>query len=196
MNPVNDFEQFCYDEICAALADIDTRNTPDIYVISFHVFDADDDPRYPVLQLGYNTRTRVAECAQSASNVEEATWNYAFWLQNEIRFIGEAGTQGAKLLEDLLRTKGLWYSDEEDDADFDRCEQLASDITAYFVNAWVRIARALHTDGVIARQFSGQVPIVIHELEYYDDIAIQTRRANPPGWTNDFESWIASMYAR
>lgn len=190
---MNDFEKFCYDEICAGLASIDIRITPDIYAISFYVFDVDDDPRCPILQLGYNTRTRVAECTPSASDIEEAKWNYAFWLQNELRFVGEAGTRGGQLLKELLQTRGLWYSDEEEDADFDRCGPLASGITAYFVDASVQIARALHTNGVIERQFSGQVPIVVHELEYYDDIATQTRLANPPGLTKDFEDWIATM---
>lgn len=190
---MNDFEKFCYSEICAALANIDCHDTPDIYAISFHVFDVDDDPRHPVLQLGYNTRTHVAESTPGASDVDEATWNYAFWLQNELTLIGEPGTRGGQLLEDLFRAKGLWYSDEEEDAEWDRCGQLAGGMTTYFVDACVRIARALHADGEIARQFSGQVPIIVHELEYYDEIAMQTRRANPPGWASDFENWIASL---
>lgn len=158
---MNDFEKLSYDEISAALASIDTVSTPDIYAVSFYVSDVDDDPRYPILQLGFNTRTRVAESTASASSVDEATWNYAFWLQNELRFVGEVGTQGRQLLEDLLKTKGLWYSDEEEDADFDLCEQVASGITAYFVDACVRIAHALHANGVIERQFSCEVPIII-----------------------------------
>ncbi|MBQ5938552.1 hypothetical protein [Massilia sp. AB1] len=191
---MNEFEKFAYNEICTALADIDSRIAPDNYVLSFFVFDADDDPRRPVLQLGYNTRTRVSESIPFASSAEEATWNFAFWLQNELRFIGEPGTKGGQLLEDVLAKKGLWYSDEDDEADFDRCTQVGEEITAYFVDACVRIAQALHASGVIERRFSRALPIIVHELEYYDEIARQTRLANPAGLTREFDDWIASLY--
>ena len=191
---MNDFEKFAYSAICAALANIDTAIKPDIYALSFFVDDLDDDPRFPVLQLGYNTRTRVAEQRPFASDSKEATWNFAFWLQNELKYIGEPGTEGGLLLEVLFKTEGLWYSDEEEDDDFDRCMQIASDITACFVKSCVRIAQTLHSDGVIVEQFSVPLPIIVHELEYYDAIAVQTRSANPAGLTKEFEAWIASLY--
>lgn len=190
---MNDFEQFSYETISAALADIDTTAIPDIYALSFFIYDNDDDPRYPVLQLGYNTLQHVADSAASASSVEEAKWNFAFWLQNELEFIGVPETEGAQLLEELLRSRSLWYTDEDEEADFDRCMQIGSDITAYFVDACVRIARALHENGVIEQQFSRPIPIVVHELEYYNEIAVQTRLANPPGLAREFEDWIARM---
>lgn len=191
---MNDFEQCVYTEISAALATIDASTLSDIYALSFFIYDKDDDPRYPVLQFGYNTRTHLAECTPSASDTDEAKWNYAFWLQNELEFIGEAETQAACLLADLLKTRGLWYSDEDEDADFDRCTRIGSDITAYFVDACVRIARTLHQNGVIEQYFSRPVPIVVHELEYYGKIAEQTRSANPPGLAKEFEDWIGSLH--
>lgn len=71
--------------------------------------------------------------------------------------------------------------------------QIADRITAYFVDACVRIAQALHAKGVIEQTFFKPVPIVVHELEYYEEIASQTCRANPPGLTKEFENWIANM---
>jgi hypothetical protein len=192
--PMNDFEKFCYDKISAALADIDTSAVSDIYALSFFIHDDDDDPRYPVLQLGYNTLTHWAECTPSASSAEEAKWNFAFWLQNELEFIGAPGTEGAQLLEEVLKARRMWYSDEEEEADFDRCMRIGSEITAYFVDVCVRTARSLHENGIIERQFAGPIPIVVHELEYYDEIALQTRSANLPGLAKEFEDWIASMY--
>lgn len=190
---MNDFEQFSYKKISAALADIDTSAILDIYALSFFIHDNDDDPRYPVLQLGYNTLKHVEDSTASASSLEEAKWNFAFWLQNELEFIGVPETEDAQLLEELLRSRSLWYTDEDEEADFDRCMQIGSDITAYFVDACVRIARALHENGVIEQQFSRSIPIVVHELEYYDEIALQTRSANPLGLVKEFEDWIASM---
>ena len=190
---MNDFEQFSYKKICAALADIDPSAVPDIYALSFFVYDNDDDPRYPVLQLGYNTLKHVADSVGSASSAEEAKWNFAFWLQNELEFIGAPETEDAQLQEELLRSRSLWYTDEDEEADFDRCMQIGSDITAYFVDACVRIARALHENGVIEQQFSRPIPVVVHELEYYDKIAVQTQSANPVGLAKEFEDWIARM---
>lgn len=190
---MNDFEQFSYCQISTALAKIDTATLPDIYALSFFINDNDDDPRFPVLQLGYNTLTHWTQCTPSASNAKEAKWNFAFWLQNELKYIAEPGTEGGQMLEELLKARGLWYSDEDEKADFDRCMRIASDITAYFVEACVRIARALHESGVIKQVFSHQIPILVHELEYYDEIAVQTRSANPPGLAKEFEDWIATM---
>lgn len=191
---MNDFEQFSYREISAALASIDTSTITDIYALSFFIHDKEDDPRYPVLQLGYNTLAHLAACTSSASSAEEAKWNFAFWLQNELKVIGAPETEGGRLLGDLLRARGLWYSNEDENADFDRCMRIGSDITACFVDASVRVARALYENSVIQQYFSRPIPIVVHELEYYDQIAVQTRSANPPGLAKEFEDWIASMY--
>lgn len=190
---MNDFERFFYSHISAALAGIDKSTSADIYALSFFIYDTDDDPRYPVLQLGYNTLTHCAECTTSASSADEAKWNFAFWLQNELKFLGEPGTEGGRLLEEFLKTKGHWYSDEDEEADFDRCMRLGTDITVDFVDACVRIAQELHKNGVIEQHFSRPIPVIVHELEYYDEIAKQTRLANPPGVADEFEDWIASI---
>lgn len=199
---MNSFENFAYDEVCTALADIEVDIVPDIYVLSFNVFDLDDDPRHPILQVGYNTRTRLSACTPTegqapgwpiASDLHEAKWNFAFWLQNELKFIGEPETQGGLLLEELLKSKALWYSDEDEHADFDRCTPIATEITAYFVAMCVRIAQALHASGVIKDRFLHSIPIVVHELEYYDQIASQTAAANPPGLTKEFVAWVSSL---
>ena len=191
---MNDFEKFSYRRISAALVNIDNSAIPDIYALSFFIYDKGDDPRYPVLQLGYNTLSHLKECTPSASSAEEAKWNFAFWLQNELGFIGEPETEGGQLLEELLKAQGLWYTDEDEEADFDRCMDIGSDITSYFVSACVRIGQALHENGFIEQNFFRSIPIVVHELEYYDEIAEQTRSANPPGVSKEFEDWIASIY--
>lgn len=194
MTPVNDFVHFSSQKIIAALAKIDRPALPDIYALSFFVYDDDDDPRYPVLQVGYNTLTQVGQSTAETSSTDEAKWNFAFWLQNELEFIGLPETESAQLLERNLRARGLWYSDDDEDADFDRCMEIGRQITAYFVEACVRIARALHDSGFIEKQFSRPIPIIVHELEYYDKIAAQTRSANPAGLANEFKEWIVSLY--
>jgi len=188
---MHDFEKFACTEISNALARIDAAAVPDIYALSFFVDDADGDPRYPWLQLGYNTRAQAtASIPPAASDAAEAKWNFAFWLQNELAFIGEPGTEGRQLLERALKAEGLWYTDEEEAGDFERCMLVADRITAYFVDACVRIAQALHASGAIAERFGHPVPIIVHELEYYDQIAIQTQAANPPGLAQEFVDWV------
>lgn len=41
----------------------------------------------------------------SASNAEEAKWNFALWLQNELEFIGERQTEAAQLLQEPLKAR-------------------------------------------------------------------------------------------
>jgi hypothetical protein len=42
------------------------------------------DPRYPMITIGYNTYKNVESEKDSASGEEEAIWNFAFWLQNDL----------------------------------------------------------------------------------------------------------------
>jgi hypothetical protein len=93
----------------------------------------------------------------------------------------------------LLRAEGLWYTDEEDEADFDACTIVADAITARWVALCVEMARALHASGAIAQRFGRRIPIIVHELEYYPKIAEQTAAANPPGVATEFVAWIEAM---
>jgi hypothetical protein len=55
-----------------------------------------------------------------------------------------------------------------------------------------RVVLSLHYDGVIATTFGRPIPLLIHELEYYEEIAEQNRRANPDGIADAFADWILS----
>jgi hypothetical protein len=37
--------------------------------------------------------------------------------------------------------------------------------------------------------FGRPIPVLVHELEYYDAIAMQNLAANPPGVADDFIRW-------
>ncbi|MES3022942.1 MAG: hypothetical protein V4857_15335 [Pseudomonadota bacterium] len=199
---MNEFERFAYDGICSALAAIDAETASDIYVLSFHVFEFDDDPRCPILQIGYNTRSRWSACTPAAgqeiswptaSNPQEAKWNFAFWLQNELIFIGEPESKGGRFLANVLQANGLGFSDDDEEADFDRCSAIADEISNFFAAMCVRLAQALHASGAMADKFKHPIPIVIHGLDYDDQIAEQTTAANPPGTTEEFAEWISSL---
>lgn len=199
---MNEFERFAYDEICAALKAIDADVAPDVYVVSFYVFDFDDDPRRPMLQLGYNTCTRVRACTPAegqapgwpiALDPDEAKWNFAFWLQNELKYVGEPETTGGRLFEALMKSEGHWYSDDEEAGDFDRCLGIGREITSRFVAMCVRIVQALHAAGVIEARFGRPIPIIVHELEYYEQIAAQNIDANPSDLAAGFVGWVRNL---
>ena len=181
------FERHIYESVKRSLTTIKDV-TDRIYALSFFIYDEDDDPRRPTLTFGYNTLDRWAECTPVAnSNVawpvasdsSEAKWNYAFWLQNEVCVIGAAGTEGAVLRQEWIQSLGLAYSDDEETKDIERCMRLGGQITEQFVTLCVRVSMALHDGGSITGKFGRPLPIIVHELEYYDQIAEQTRRANP-----------------
>jgi hypothetical protein len=165
----------------------------EVYVVSLFVDDEDDDPRYPTVTVGYNTEAQVGASLGDASDDGEARWNFAFWLQNELGVLGAADRdpEGARLREQWIRQADLWYSDDEEDDDFEATLAKGEAITSRFVELVVAVAQQLHADGTIERVFGRAIPVLVHELEYYDQIAEQNRRANPAGLADDFARWIA-----
>lgn len=155
----------------------------DIYAVSFYVYDDGDNPCTPSVTLGYNTEANVASEAPHASSEGEARWNFAFWLQNEeLRFGGDLEGDGdagsAEAVRDWVRCKGFPYYDGQEiwevDVDDDACEQ----ITASFVEVLLALVRELHETGFIRECFGRDLPVIIHELEYYEAIYDRNIRAN------------------
>lgn len=131
----------------------------------------------------------VNPAAAFPAEEHEARWNYAFWRQNELALVCGSGTdaEGARLREAWAREEGLWYelADGEDPAFDERGEPL----TRAFVSLLERVVARLHA-GDIEAVFGRRLPVLIHELEYYDEIAEQNLRANPSGVVpDDFVAW-------
>ena len=163
-----------------------------VYAVSFFVYDEDDDPRRPTLTVGYNTVEHWQQTVPQASSAAEAKWNYAFWPQNEVASFGRSGTPSEETVAKWLRERGLSYTDEQADADLDATLELDEHITEQFVAACCSAARRLQSEGVVSQALSEQVPVLVHELEYYDAIADQNERCNPPGVADDFVRWVRS----
>jgi hypothetical protein len=172
------------------------RNLPDdqlkdIYVFSFLVYDDDDDPRRPTLTIGYNTYTNLGEQTDKASDEQEAIWNYAFWLQNQIATIGtEEDKSGRKLVKKWILESKLSYTDKEEDNDFDACMEKGEQITKNFIDLLIGIVQETHDSKLT------DLPILIHELEYYDVIRDQNIQANGNDKVKEFAEWINEMYKR
>jgi len=133
---------------------------------------------------------------------DEAEWNFAYWLQNFEGIIPDIGVPHAPPIPPHLNATGvqvwltslpLYFGNEEepeDDHAFTAALKRGTQVTDAFVTLCVRVARRLYAAGVIEATFGRPVPIIVHELEYYDTIAYQTRAANPPGVAQEFEEWV------
>jgi hypothetical protein len=116
-------------------------------------------------------------------------WNYAFWLQNRLGVFPSTSAD-RDLLDRWLRVSGLWFGEPANPNDW---VSLGSTITIQFVELCVTVAQFLHDEADIAAFFGRQIPVVVHELEYYDQIVDQTLRANPPGVADEFAAWVRSL---
>ena len=165
----------------------------DIYAISLFVYDEDDNPCQPTVTLGYNTLTQFKSVIEYAWDENEAKWNYAFWLQNCELMFGTGESQ--IVVESWLEKNGYPYiSNEEmfdDNEDIDEDELIQ--ITEAFVNVLIEIVQELHSSGFIKEQFGKDIPVLIHELEYYEKIAKQNLKANPPELLEDFVRFCIGM---
>jgi hypothetical protein len=188
-----------YDRIKSVISNFDDNILQDIYAISFFKSNQDDDPRHPLLTVGYNTISRWTECTPKpgqeaewpiASDREEAKWNFAFWLQNEELVIGG---QNYDPVSDWVKGLSYYYTDEQEEKDFDKTFLLGEEIQKKFINIIIEHAKKLHESGVIIEKFGRQVPIIIHELEYHEIPVNWTKQANPEGLTIEFEDWVNSM---
>jgi hypothetical protein len=136
--------------------------------------------------VGFNTESDVAhETGAYSTDEDEARWNYACWRQNELAVVcGSASDPaGARLREEWARAHGLWYELEPgEQAIFN---ERGEPLTRAFVELLVEVVRRLHREGDVERTFGRAIPVLIHELEYYDEIATQNLAANPEGVVPD-----------
>ncbi len=86
-----------------------------------------------------------------------------------------------------------WYEKPTDLEDWTTVEPLAAQIEAHFIRACCHLARTLHEAKLIEGAIGRPVPVIVHELEYYDEIAEQNRLANPDGLADGLVRWIEEM---
>jgi hypothetical protein len=175
-----------------AITSITASEAADIYAISFFIENEDDDPRQPTLTIGYNTEAQARHSIQGASDQAEARWNYAFWIQNQLAVIGDLTSDpiGAAAREEWIRDLGLWHDEPTDPEDWTGVELLATQIEAHFIQSCCHLSRTLHEAKLIEAAIGRPVPVIVHELEYYEEIARRTELANPPGLADEFTAWV------
>jgi hypothetical protein len=194
----NQFFDDAYRKIKAAIEEIDPATASEVYALSFWKTNDNDDPRYPEIIVSYNTESQVNDQRENAADEHEARWNYAFWLQDDLLIVGGEDDQDYL---SWLQSTPFYDSDESVEAaetnnDTETLavqDSNAEHIQGLFIENIIAIANRLHQDGVIGAKFNKPIPILLHELEYYDLPIGWTKRANPPSYLTDFLQWYQSM---
>lgn len=191
------FRSFVYDSIKEKILSWDKNIITDIYVISLYISDVLDDPRRPMVTLGFNTYNNFKQSIPDAYDEAEAKWNYAFWLQNEEIIIGDnydENIEDGVRITNWIKDLGLYYTDEQEKNDFNYTLKLGEKITHSFVELCLNVVDRLHKEGIIKKKFGKEIPVIVHELEYYDTIADQNKKINPQKTIKEFVEWIYNMY--
>jgi hypothetical protein len=170
---------------------------PGIYAISLWCSYDEDDTRRPTLVVDYNTEAQVERVVSTdgyAPEADEARWNYAYWLQGmPVEIGGPDDPAGLALGQEWIKAAGLWYSDEQEESDFEATLELGSAIARRFEAECVRVGRRLHEDGVIEKVFGRPLPVLVHELEYQPHHADWALAGNPPELVAGYVTWIESL---
>jgi hypothetical protein len=127
----------------------------------------------------------------SASDDQEAKWNFAFWLQN-IEYQFGTCESDKKLIKEWIIENNLYYSDEDEEKDFDQCLELGEKIERNFVTLSVEVAAKIQKK-ILPSISKKPIPVLVHELEYYDEIAEQNKRINSNGEADEFIKWISDF---
>lgn len=186
MNKEQMFESF-YAKAERAIRKIGKQNIDDIYAISFWKDNIEDDPRCPVITIGYNTLAQVEIEKENASSLMEAKWNYAFWLQNEIGTIG--GTD--RNLRLYFKERNLFYTQREYSraekrGEEDKLDEQDEQMQKVFMDIIISVVQELHRKGIVKEQLGKEVPIIVHELEYYDLTIEWNIKCNPKPLVDEF----------
>ena len=189
MESKDNFLELSYEKLKIAINKISNEETKDIYALSFYYYAEDDDSRYPTIEVSYNTKKQYISKTEKASNETEAKWNYAFWLQEEIEKIGGKEDE---LLAKWFKEPAYYYSKQEkeeakeDDELYDKLFEKGEKFETEFVNEILTITQKLFDQKVIFEKFGKEIPILIHELEYYDKPIEWTKKANKPEIIEEF----------
>jgi len=81
------------------------------------------------------------------------------------------------------------YDDDDPAWDDDEIYDEVEIVTKKFVEELICIVKEVHQTGLLTQKFGKEIPIIIHELEYYDEIAEQNIEANGAEALEDFISF-------
>ena len=211
------FEDYIFNTFAAEINSWEGVWVQNVYALGFLIYLEDQDLRLPTVGLVYNTDQQWEKCNANVLSKftdsakvpeqlegirEETKWLFDYWLQHDLwvrdqlvmvaksRYGPRLDPEGALLCRARIDSLNLWYTDEEEDADFDRTLAMGGRITDIFDAHCVRVAQRLHTRGIIGAKFGRPIPIVFHGPERERRLAWCARDANPPGLAKEFEQYV------
>ena len=177
-------EEEIYQKAVDAIA---SWNEPDIYVVSFYFWEDGQNPCKPRLSIGFNTESHYREVSEGMEREDylfDYRWNFAWWLQNNDAVQYGCDPQSAELVRKWVGSCGVFYFDKygecpdiKDNEDELNKYQAMEDA---FINMLVRVVQRIHKEGILTSRFGKELPIIIHELEYYDEPLKINLAANGP----------------
>ena len=187
-----DLENYLYKKVLPIIQSWDDEN---IYAISFFVYSNEANEYKGVrniseFSIGYSTE----EGCNCAPILSEERWSLLWHRHGEVAIIepensGNSANEGAKVLFEWYKEKGIENIGYENcDNDYDEHMQyIGKGPVGYYelLQAVSNVARRLQTEGTIAAQF-GNIPIIVHDMEYPWYIEEATENANPNGEADVF----------
>lgn len=196
MNEQQAFSDMVFQKTAAALAGLSEETRDDVYALSFWLYGGNE--WLPSLSVSYNTCQQfVKRQGETHNQDDEAKWNYAYWLQDEAELLGVDAYRNNQELQAWLENAPFAYTEEQYEAMFDNDDEnegediddKSNEFYQAFVKTQIAVVQRLFAEGVIARTFGKNIPVLVHELEYYDVPLAWTERANPKGLADEFLSY-------
>ena len=181
-----------FQKTTTALAGLPEETRDDVYALSFWLCGGDE--WLPSLLVSYNTRQQfVKKQGETHKQDDEAKWNYAYWLQDEAELLGVDAYRNNQELRTWLENAPFAYTEEQYEAMFNNddedIDEKSDEFYQAFIETQIAVVQRLFAEGVIARTFGKNIPVLVHELEYYDVPLAWTERANPKGLADEFLSY-------
>jgi len=209
------FENYIFAAFAAEIMSWGSEFKADIYALGLLIYFEDQDLRYGTVGLVYNTHQHYQNelyslmkkyptpvpSEEETKGAAEVKWHFDYWVQfahwpqDNLALVAKghspyADPVGVVLRQGWLEGQHLWFTDEEEEADFDRCLEIGGRIQEAFLAACVRAASRLHTEGIIEDAFGHSVPVVFHDYPYEPAAAQHTHEANPPELAEEFERYV------
>ena len=166
----------------------------DVYALSLSFWVRGGDEWLPGLSVSYNTCGQFeGKKGETLNQDDEAKWNYAYWLQDEAELLGVDAYRNNQELRTWLENAPFAYTEEQYEAMFNNddedIDEKSDEFYQAFIETQIAVVQRLFAEGVIARTFGKNIPVLVHELEYYDVPLAWTERANPKGLADEFLSY-------
>lgn len=169
----------------------------DIYAISFLLtFNQSSNYKgienFPEFSVGYNTEN---DCGY-ADMLSEERWNFACWCQNNAVIIDADHTEIADELIEWYNEQGIVDIglESEDEMYNENGDYIGKGPNGYWelLSLISNIAKRIQINGDVKSRL-GNIPIIVHNLEYSWYVSIVTENANPNGEAKVFLDYLRNI---